>query len=74
MELVLHHKNFEVHKLFLNFPLLLHCKREAVHLLLLVQGCMVEEEQFETGQTAERGGLGSFVGRMVALDPLDRVG
>ena len=75
MELVLHHRKFEVHKLFLNFLSLLYCEMEGVHLLLRVQSCMVEElQQSEGGQTVKGGSLGNLVGRVVALDPLDRVG
>lgn len=57
---------FEEHTPLLIYPVLLHCKEEAVHFLLLSQGSMVEEQPPDAVHTEEGGGMGSLVGMMVA--------
>ena len=66
MELVWHHMKCGEYTLPL--LVLLHCRGEAVHLLLLLQGCMVEGQPSDAPQTAVVGSTGSLVGRTVAPD------
>ena len=57
---------FEEHTPHPIFPVLLHCKGEAVHIFLLSQGCMVEEQPPDAVHTEVGVGMGSLVGRTVA--------
>ena len=68
MEVVLHRMRFEEYILPLIFPVLLHCKGEADHLLLLHQGCMMEGLPSDAVHIEVGGSMGNLVGRMVASD------